>query len=208
MLETLQHITNELTPYLHQYGYLILAFTIAVEGIGIPAPGQSFLIVSGLLAANGDMSLTGILVVGGVSAFIGNTLGYFIGWRFGDLLLKKGWVKAQTKAKMHAFIERYGIIALLMSRFIEGLKQTMCIGCGIAKLPLRHFLLGNALASSIWVLIFGLIPALLKQQMLFIFNFYHTHRMLMWSLGSLVIICVVLLAIKHWQKHKQGQEVK
>lgn len=39
MPEALQHIIIEMTPWLQQYGYLLLFIAIAVEGFGIPAPG-------------------------------------------------------------------------------------------------------------------------------------------------------------------------
>ena len=199
MLDTLHHIINELSPYLHQYGLFILALAVAVEGFGIPAPGQSFLVVSGMLAANGEMSLSGVLSVGALAAFSGNCIGYFIGLKFGNVLLEKGWVKPETEKKLHGFIGKYGIAALLMSRFVEGLKQTLCIGCGIAKLPLRTFLLGNALATLVWVIIFGVGPALLTHEMGPLVAFYHSHRMLMWGIGSAITLLLsigFLLSIK------------
>ncbi|MGI2259928.1 DedA family protein [Shewanella sp. GXUN23E] len=202
MLDTLHHIINDLSPYLHHYGLFILALAVAVEGFGIPAPGQSFLIVSGMLAANGEMSLPGVLSVGALAAFGGNCIGYLIGMKFGNVLLEKGWIKAETEQKLHAFIGKYGIAALLMSRFVEGLKQTLCIGCGIAKLPLRTFLLGNALAPLVLVIIFGLGPAQLTHEVGPLVTFYHSHRMLMWGIGSAVVATAVV-AILMWQRRRQ-----
>lgn len=202
MLDTLQHIIAELSPYLHHYGLFILALAVAVEGFGIPAPGQSFLIVSGMLAANGEISLSGVLTVGALAAFGGNCIGYFIGLKFGNVLLEKGWVKPETEQKLHAFIGKYGIAALLMSRFVEGLKQTLCIGCGIAKLPLRTFLLGNTLATLVWVIIFGLGPAILTHEMGPLVAFYHSHRLLMWGIGS-ALVAAAVAALLVWQRGRR-----
>ncbi|WP_305416806.1 DedA family protein [Photobacterium leiognathi] len=88
-MESIQHIITELTPLLHEYGYYILALAIAVEGMGIPAPGQSLLIVASLLASTGKMSLPMVLTVAWASSFIGNSIGYFIGRQFGHVLTKK-----------------------------------------------------------------------------------------------------------------------
>ncbi|MGI2259940.1 DedA family protein [Shewanella sp. GXUN23E] len=203
MLDTLQHIIAELSPYLHHYGLFILALAVAVEGFGIPAPGQSFLIVSGMLAANGEMSLPAVLATGALAAFTGNCIGYLIGLKFGKVLLAKGWVKAETEQKLHAFIGKYGIAALLMSRFVEGLKQTLCIGCGIAKLPLSTFLLGNALATSVWVLIFGLGPAVLTREMGPLLAFYHDHRMQLWGAGT-ALIAMGVIAL--WLNQRRRQQ--
>ncbi|MGD6737367.1 DedA family protein [Photobacterium leiognathi subsp. mandapamensis] len=88
-MESIQHIITELTPLLHEYGYYILALAIAVEGMGIPAPGQSLLIVASLLASTGKMSLPMVLTVAWASSFIGNSIGYFIGRQFGHIVTKK-----------------------------------------------------------------------------------------------------------------------
>ncbi|MCF1428898.1 MAG: DedA family protein [Shewanella sp.] len=199
MFDPLQHIIAELSPYLHHYGLFILALAVAVEGFGIPAPGQSFLIVSGILATNGDMSLPGVLATGALAAFSGNCIGYFIGLKFGKVLLIKGWVKPETEQKLHTFIGKYGIATLLISRFVEGLKQTLCIGCGIAELPLSTFLLGNALATLVWVLIFGLGPAILIQEMGPLLAFYHSHHMQLWGIGT-ALIAIGIMAF--WLRQK------
>ncbi|KLV09260.1 membrane protein [Photobacterium aquae] len=204
MLETLQHIINELAPYLHQYGYAILALTIALEGIGIPTPGQSFLIVSSILAANGEMSIEGVLLVGASSAFFGNMLGYLTGLKFGNLLLKKGWLKPQTETKLHQFIGRFGLVALLISRFVEGLKQTMSLGCGIAKMPFNTFIASNALATTIWVTVFGIGPVVLMHELSPFLNFYHTHRMTVWCAGT-GVVAACILSIIWWQYRERPQ---
>jgi membrane protein DedA with SNARE-associated domain len=204
MPEALQHIMAEMTPWLQQYGYLILVLAIAIEGVGIPAPGQSLLIVASLLAASGQMSLPLVLIVAGSSAFIGNSLGYLLGIKFGDALIKKGWVKESSEAKLHGFIAKYGLAALILSRFIEGLKQTIFIGCGMAKMPLKNFLLGNALATSIWLALFGLGPVLIRKELTPTLAFYHHHQLLFWLIVTVlgtIGLGVFSLVIKRRKAH-------
>lgn len=195
MPEALQHIITDMTPWLQQYGYLILALAIAVEGIGIPAPGQSLLIVASLLTATGQMSLPLVLIVAGSSAFIGNSLGYLLGIKCGDIFLEKGWIKESTETKLHAFISKYGLIALLLSRFIEGLKQTIFIGCGMAKMPFHKFIIGNTMATVLWLTLFSLGPILISEELTPILIFYHHHQQLFWfAITALGIISVILFS--------------
>lgn len=200
MPETLHHLMIELTPWLQQYGYWLLFFAIAVEGFGIPAPGQSLLIVASLLAATGQMSLSLVLTIASCSAILGNSIGYLLGWRFGDILLRKGWVKPQQEDKIHAMIGKYGTVALILSRFIEGLKQTMCLGCGIAKMPITQFITGNLLATAIWVSVFGLGPVLIQDKIAPMLAFYHQHQYATWSLVSVMVCALLLLAWRKWQR--------
>lgn len=199
MPEVLQHLITEMTPWLQQYGYLLLFIAIALEGFGIPAPGQSLLIVASLLAATGQMSLPLVLMIAACGALSGNSLGYLIGWRFGDVLLKKGWIKPQLEDKIHGIIGQYGIVALVLSRFIEGLKQFIFIGCGLAKMPFRQFVVGNILATSIWVTLFGLGPVLIRDEIAPMLAFYHQHKYPTWAIVSLLIAFLLILTWRKWQ---------
>ncbi|MBY6019313.1 DedA family protein [Halomonas denitrificans] len=202
MLHTLQSLVTDLSPYLHQYGYLLLALAIAVEGFGIPAPGQALLMVSGVLAADGELALHWVLLVATISAFGGNLVGYFLGQRGDRWLRQKGWLSAATEARLHHFIERHGIAVLLFSRFIEGLKQTMALGCGLARMPLRAFLLGNALATAVWVTLFGLGPALLWHERQPLMQFYQAHHTLTWGVGAAAVLTLALTW--RWRQRRQA----
>ncbi|CAG18957.1 DedA family protein [Photobacterium profundum] len=203
-MTSFEHIIAELTPLLQQYGYWILAIAIAVEGIGIPAPGQSLLVVASLLAASGKMSLSSILLVAGLSGFIGNCCGFWIGRKFGHVLVNKQWIKPRTLGKLHAFIERYGTFGLLISRFIEGIKQFMALGCGIAQMPVKHFLIGNLLAISVWLMVFGVAPAYLHDEMEHILAFYHHYQALCWAVVSAVVVVLLALILRSLKKRRLG----
>ena len=49
-------------PLLDRYGYLMVFLTILVEGVGIPAPGQTLLIAASLSAAHGNLNLVWVLI--------------------------------------------------------------------------------------------------------------------------------------------------
>ena len=190
-----QHLITELTPLLQEYGYVILALAIAVEGMGIPAPGQSFLIVASFLSASGTMSLPLILIVAGVSAFVGNSCGYLIGRKFGHVVERKQWIKPPTLKKLHAFIGKYGVIGLLMSRFVEGIKQFICLGCGMAEMPAAKFYIGNFVAVILWLLVFGVAPAMLHDEIGPILGFYHHYQIWFWSAAGLLILIIIAFIV-------------
>ena len=50
-------------PVLDRYGYPAVFLTILVEGVGIPAPGQTLLIVAALTAAHGHLSIVWVLIL-------------------------------------------------------------------------------------------------------------------------------------------------
>ncbi|OBU19770.1 DedA family protein [Photobacterium kishitanii] len=205
-MESIQHIITELTPLLQQYGYYILALAIAVEGMGIPAPGQSLLVVASLLAASGKMSLPAVLMVGWSASFIGNSIGYFIGRQFGHVLTRKQWIKPKTLTKLHGFIDRYGMLGLIISRFVEGIKQFMCIGCGIAAMPAKLFFTGNFLAVTVWLLVFGVAPAYLRDEVAPILAFYHKYQTQCWVVVAVIVVAIIWLVYRRFQRNRVAIE--
>jgi hypothetical protein len=59
--------------------YAALAFLAAVSAIGLPGPGDSALIAAGLLAAEGELSLSVVLVVAFLGCVAGREIGYWVG---------------------------------------------------------------------------------------------------------------------------------
>lgn len=204
MSEFLQHIVTELSPWLSQYGYLALAIAIAIEGVGIPAPGQSLLIVATIFAISGKLSLPAVIIVAFISAFCGNLFGYVIGAQFGDWLLNKNWIKPETEQKLHRFIKKYGLFSMVLSRFVEGLKQYLSIGCGIAKMPLKQFLIGNLLATALWVLIFCGGVIVIEQQLASMSLLYEQYQWQIWTIGAMSLF--VFFAVWRYRKKRMTAE--
>ncbi|MEL7287737.1 MAG: DedA family protein, partial [Pseudomonadota bacterium] len=138
-------------PLLEQYGYLALIVSIFLEGIGIPMPGQSLMIAASIISSEHVMNLSLVMIVSWLSCFFGNTCGYLIGYNFEGWLDKKGYISGPKMQKLQSTIQKYGPACLVVSRFVEGMKQFMPLACGIAKMPRKEFLLGNALATQMVV---------------------------------------------------------
>ncbi len=79
----------------------------------------------------------------------------------------------------------------------------MPLACGIAKMPLKEFLLGNLLATSIWVAVFGLLTHFAFEHLHQITTFYDQHRYLIWSLGGLIFAAMLYTVIKHKRQSKK-----
>ncbi|MEI8596558.1 DedA family protein [Photobacterium sp. Hal280] len=188
----MEHLVQELAPLMQEYGYALLGLAIAVEGIGIPAPGQSLLIVASYLSVSGTFSLPVVLAVAGSASWLGNTAGYVMGSKFAHVVERRGWLKPASVEKVHGFIDKYGVLGLVMSRFLEGLKQLMCLGCGMAQMPRHHFLMGNTLAVGIWLTVFGLGPAFFHEEIGRIGLFYHHHQQAFWAVAVLAGLALLI----------------
>ncbi len=123
--------------------------------VGFFLPGDSLLFTAGLLVSTGAMPvniwvLMGLLIVSG---FIGNQLGYFIGYKAGPAIFNKPESKLFKKQHVdsaHAFFERHGGKALILARFVPIVRTFVPVIVGVAKMDMRKFVLFNAIGAVAW----------------------------------------------------------
>ncbi|CAH1524820.1 Membrane protein [Vibrio owensii] len=195
-MEHINELLMAMKPLLEQYGYLALIVSIFLEGIGIPMPGQSLMIAASIISSEHVMNLSLVIIVSWLSCFFGNTCGYLIGYYFEGWLDKKGYISGPKMQKLQSTIQKYGPACLVVSRFVEGMKQFMPLACGIAKMPRKEFLLGNALATTIWVTVFSLLTNFAFEHLSVLSQFYTDHRYVVWSSAALLFSLMIFALLK------------
>ena len=98
-------------PLMKRYGYWAAATAVLLEGMGIPAPGQTLLIASGLEATRGRMNIALLLFLVTAAAILGNSVGYVIGRWGGRLVLDKFKVGSQRQQQLDDLFSRRGGLA-------------------------------------------------------------------------------------------------
>ncbi|MDO9530771.1 MAG: DedA family protein [Deltaproteobacteria bacterium] len=152
----LEQAVARVQPVLNRYGYLVVFVTILVEGVGIPAPGQTFLIAAALSAAHGNLSLVWVLISACLAAGLGNSLGYLLGRWGGRRLLARFKVRGDRLARLEEKFRRYGGGLLLVARFFDGLRQLNGIVAGMLEMPWKIFMAFNVLGAILWTGVWGL----------------------------------------------------
>jgi len=134
---------------------------------GVAAPWQFAWIVLGTFALEDPTTVaTGLLVAEGhvsaavgVSAlftgiFLGDLGLYLIGRLLGARLVNWGWLgahgSAPRRARLRAWIERRGWVAIVASRFVPGTRVPLYIGAGAVGAPGWRFALWTCGAVMIW----------------------------------------------------------
>jgi membrane protein DedA with SNARE-associated domain len=149
------HITDAL---LHLHGPIIyavvgaLVFAEAALFFGFVFPGETAIVVAGVLASQHRVSLPILLIVIGASAIVGDSIGYEIGRRFGDRLLEtKALRKHRDKlGSAQDLLRRRGALAVFIGRFTALLRAIMPALAGSARMPYGRFLVFNALGGITW----------------------------------------------------------
>jgi membrane-associated protein len=129
-----------------------LVFAEAALFFGFVFPGETAIVVGGVLASQHRVSLPVLMVVVVLAAVIGDSVGYEVGRRYGDRLLgMKVLHKHRPKVdKAHELLRRRGAVAVFLGRFTALLRALMPALAGSAKMPYGRFLAFNALGGIVW----------------------------------------------------------
>src|SRR5437764_7737958 len=144
-----------MTRMLDQYGYLAIVALVFVESFGVPAPGQTIIIVGAAYASRGHLNIVVLSICPFVAPVVGDSVGYVIG-RYGGhaLVLRFGRYIRLTRERLmrvERFMARHGPKIVAVARFVDGLRQFNGVVAGTVELPWRRFLLYNAIGAALWV---------------------------------------------------------
>ena len=142
-------------PYIiGTYGYLGIFIVIFLEtGIIFPLPGDSLLFTAGLLVAVLDLNLFILIPVIFVASFLGGLLGYEIGVNIEKLRrysFFKKYLKEEHIIRAHVFFNKYGKLAIIISRFIPMVRTFISIVAGVARMHYNQFIRYTLISSAIW----------------------------------------------------------
>jgi undecaprenyl-diphosphatase len=121
--------------------------------LGFVFPGETAVVFGGVLASQGRLSLTTVLLLAVVGAIAGDAVGYAVGRRWGRRLqvTRLGqWVGQSRWETTERFLLKRGAAAVFFGRWTALLRAMVPSAAGMALLPYRTFALWNALGGALW----------------------------------------------------------
>ncbi|TAL74382.1 MAG: DedA family protein, partial [Bacteroidetes bacterium] len=159
-----KHILNIILPHLNHWGYYVLFLMTFLETsafLGFLVPGESMVVIAGLLASRGVLELDDVIWVASLGAIMGDTAGYFIGRRFGErFFLKYGkyfFFKKEYLDEAKGFFDKHGGKTVFFGRFMAWLRAFAPVVAGISRMPYPRFLIFNILGGIVWATAFSLL---------------------------------------------------
>ena len=135
---------------------LVCAIVFVETGmfVGFFLPGDSLLVIAGVLAYKGFLSLYWLLGLVTLCAISGDQLGYFIGRRAGTSLFQRQdsrFFKRSHLERAHEFYERNGGKTVIMARFIPIIRTFCPPVAGAARMSYRKYLSYDIVGGFAWV---------------------------------------------------------
>jgi len=147
------------THLILSYGLVLLFVLVAIEGAGIPLPGETALIAGAVLASNGHYSIEAVIAVGAAGAIAGDNTGYWLGRLGGRRLLVRIPVLRATSEKVlpraERFFARHGPKTVFVARFVAILRITAAWMAGISHMRWPVFFAFDAAGGILWATAFG-----------------------------------------------------
>jgi membrane protein DedA with SNARE-associated domain len=135
-------------------GYPVLGVFVGMEALGIPLPGETAVILAGLDANAGHLSIAIVILVAAGGAIIGDNIGFVIGRRGGRALLERPGRFYEERKRVLAigdpFFKRHGPKAVFLGRWVTGLRVWTSWLAGASEMRWPTFLLWNALGGTAW----------------------------------------------------------
>lgn len=152
--------------YMANMNYFTIALLMAIESTFVPLPSEVVIPFAAYKAAQGSLSLWGVILSGTTGALLGSLFNYFLAKYLGRPLVYKfadtrvAHVFMVTKEKVeHAenYFIRNGKSSTFIGRLIPGVRHLISIPAGLAKMNLRDFTLYTFVGAGIWNIILAVV---------------------------------------------------
>jgi membrane-associated protein len=209
LIDVFLHLDVHLAEFVGRYGIwvygLLFAIIFAETGLVVTPflPGDSLLFAAGALAASGAMDVRLLFVLLAFAAILGNTVNYAIGRFVGPRVFRAEdtggtlhrLLNRQHLERAHAFFERYGGMAVVLTRFVPIIRTFVPFVAGAGAMRYPVFALYNVAGGVLWVgicigagYVFGNVP-IIKDNFSLV------------ALGIVVVSMIPMLV--EWIKHKR-----
>jgi membrane protein DedA with SNARE-associated domain/rhodanese-related sulfurtransferase len=143
------------THILISYGYFLLFVWVLVEQLGLPLPATPVLLAAGALSAERQISFPEALFFGLVACLISDSTWFFVGKRFGHLVLrllcKMSLEPTICVRRTQTSFGVRGRVTLLFAKFVPGLASLSSPVAGQSGMPFAEFLFFDFIGATIWV---------------------------------------------------------
>ncbi|MDP3994826.1 MAG: VTT domain-containing protein [bacterium] len=144
-------LINKIEIFYQNFGYLTAFFGTLIEmtPLGWVVPGGTILILGGVFAFGGKISLVGIIISGWLGAWISFVTSYILGFKSGMWLVKK-FKQEKNAALAKHLLDKHGGKILTTSMLANLTRFWMAYIAGTEKYNLPKFLFYSGAASLTW----------------------------------------------------------
>jgi len=143
---------------LAEHVYIILFVSLILEFAALPLPGETMMVVAGIMAYNNHGSYIGMIVASALGTVLGMQFSYEVGRRLGTKAVDKyGSYIGLTPYRMTKaaeFFNRFGNIVIVIAYFLPGVRHILGYFSGISRINAKRFHVYSTVGGILWVVVF------------------------------------------------------
>lgn len=153
----------DLISLIQTVGYLgVFAIVFLESGmmIGFFFPGDSLLFTAGFLASQGILDIRVLIAGCFMAAVLGDSVGYYIGQKFGRKLFNKEhsiWFHKDHLLRAQKFYDKHGGKTIVLARFIPVIRAFAPVVAGIGLMRYKRFVAFNLVGAVLWAIVIPLL---------------------------------------------------
>jgi membrane-associated protein len=144
------------------YGFVpLLAFLETGAFVGLVVPGETAIVVGGVVAERGEVELPALIGLVWVAAVAGDVVSFLLGRRYGRAFLNAHGgrlrIRPEHLERVERTFARHGGKAIVVGRFVGILRALTPFVAGASRFPLRRFVPYTAMGALGWAAAFTLV---------------------------------------------------
>jgi len=174
---------------------------MVIESSFIPFPSEVIVPPAAYKAAAGDLNIFLVVFFSTLGALIGALFNYYIALWIGrsavyalaeTRVAKLFMIQPSSIKNAEAYFVRHGNSSTFIGRLIPAIRQLISIPAGLARMPLKNFIIYTTAGALIWNIILAIIGYYFPKEIMD--KYYHEINILMIITGILFLIYLIYKA--------------
>src|SRR5215467_9772837 len=150
----MHHLVQLWFEWVEQWGYLGIIALMAMESSIFPVPSEIVIPPAAFLAAQGNLSFTGVIAAGTLGSYLGAAITYWVSRLVGrPIILRFGryfFVSPEKLERAEIWLARYEAGGVFFARLLPVIRHLISIPAGIVRMNFTTFSLMTFLGSALW----------------------------------------------------------
>ncbi len=143
MEETIHHLLASWMQFILDWGYLGVFIMMAFESTAVPIPAEIVIPPAAYWAAQGKLSLTGVILAATAGSWFGSAVSYWIAYKLGRPLVERYGryllMSPEKIAKADQWFDAYGSGGIFVARMLPGIRHLISLPAGLFRMNFKWF---------------------------------------------------------------------
>ncbi|OLC97283.1 MAG: hypothetical protein AUI55_07290 [Gemmatimonadetes bacterium 13_1_40CM_2_70_7] len=150
----LEHFVRWLLDRFRDVGYPGIVVLMAIESSILPLPSELVMPPAGYLVAKGEMSFVLAVACGVLGSILGAMANYGLALWLGRAFVRRMGryvlVSERGLDRSERFFADHGEISTFLARMLPVVRHLISLPAGLARMPLRRFVVFTGLGAAVW----------------------------------------------------------